>query len=231
MEQLFTSHGQVKPTRLGSRRRSHVHHERCLYPHVTPQTSYQRGCRCDRCGNPKNRQPRPTCTYPGCDTPRAKYQRKWCAEHATQLAVTGGAPPSGGGLYITECFNVWCSNPVRTRRITGDLSELRVYCAECQRQLPTGHTCRSHHVTAEQIEKWITTEKLACPGCHRSFTDDVRPAIDHDHQCCDSKYSQCGECVRGLLCTRCNVRLAYIEDAMRDGTLNDLISYLRDQSE
>lgn len=35
--------------------------------------------------------------------------------------------------------------------------------------------------------------------------------VDHDHACCPGKTS-CGECIRGLLCTRCNVGIAMFQD-------------------
>jgi hypothetical protein len=35
--------------------------------------------------------------------------------------------------------------------------------------------------------------------------------VDHDHACCDGKYS-CGACVRGFLCTSCNNGLGRFRD-------------------
>ena len=39
--------------------------------------------------------------------------------------------------------------------------------------------------------------------------------IDHDHRCCPGTgRKKCGRCVRGLLCNRCNSRLAALEDSV-----------------
>lgn len=47
--------------------------------------------------------------------------------------------------------------------------------------------------------------------------------IDHDHRCCEGSRS-CGECVRGLLCVRCNVALGMSDDS--PARLLALVSYL-----
>jgi hypothetical protein len=50
--------------------------------------------------------------------------------------------------------------------------------------------------------------------CHEPFGD-AFPQADHDHRCCEKQVKAtaktCGECIRGLLCFRCNTALGYIE--------------------
>lgn len=47
--------------------------------------------------------------------------------------------------------------------------------------------------------------------------------IDHDHSCCPGKES-CGKCVRGLLCSGCNLGLGHFKDNVV--YLNNAIQYL-----
>ena len=49
-------------------------------------------------------------------------------------------------------------------------------------------------------------------------------AVDHDHNCCPGKES-CGQCVRGLLCYRCNVLLGYAGDSPQ--VLSSAVQYLQ----
>ena len=38
---------------------------------------------------------------------------------------------------------------------------------------------------------------------------------DHDHECCYGNKS-CGKCLRGLLCSKCNIALGYLERTIKD---------------
>src|SRR5271165_5798167 len=48
--------------------------------------------------------------------------------------------------------------------------------------------------------------------------------IDHNHKCCAGKRS-CGKCIRGLLCSRCNVLLGFVE-IYRPGIFELMYSYI-----
>lgn len=51
--------------------------------------------------------------------------------------------------------------------------------------------------------------------------------IDHDHECCPGQYS-CGECVRGLLCQKCNTGLGMFSDDLKN--LQSAVVYLGGQN-
>jgi hypothetical protein len=82
-----------------------------------------------------------------------------------------------------------------------------------------------------------------CKACQRvpsgtSGIDGTGLVIDHDHRCCPSSSDRwgpngnreriCGKCIRGLLCTHCNVALGMVdEDPERLAALADYIHRTR----
>ena len=69
-------------------------------------------------------------------------------------------------------------------------------------------------ITEEQFNRLLEAQDYACAMCRQPFGD-AYPQIDHDHSCCPPDQTGharlCGECIRGLLCFRCNTALGYIE--------------------
>lgn len=76
------------------------------------------------------------------------------------------------------------------------------------------------------VEDWMAMYEQqggVCAICGEA-SESRRLAVDHDRRCCPGRNS-CGECVRALLCTRCNVGLGWYErnQEVVDGyTGNDL---------
>lgn len=62
----------------------------------------------------------------------------------------------------------------------------------------------------EEFEAMMVKQSGKCAICEIEFSATVQFVIDHDHSCCDGKIS-CGKCTRGLLCTRCNLYVGFIE--------------------
>ena len=62
---------------------------------------------------------------------------------------------------------------------------------------------KRYGLNREVFDEMLIVQNNKCAACSRSF-EEFLPVIDHDHSCCPGSRS-CGNCVRGLLCNRCNV--------------------------
>lgn len=87
----------------------------------------------------------------------------------------------------------------------------RYYASDKGKAASRGKTLRKFNLTAEQYDAMLQAQNGVCAICHQPEThkhrgrgEVVRLAIDHDHRCCPGTGS-CGNCVRGLLCDRCNL--------------------------
>ena len=86
------------------------------------------------------------------------------------------------------------------------------------------HVFRKYGLTPERYDEILQAQGGVCLGCGRNPSDSTREfAVDHDHSCCPGKES-CGECVRGILCGKCNSALGMVDDNIQ--TLTNLVSYL-----
>lgn len=70
-------------------------------------------------------------------------------------------------------------------------------------------------ITVEQYEALRIFQSHKCASCGRPESDFKRALhVDHDHECCPYRKHRtlkaCGLCVRGLLCTGCNIKNALV---------------------
>ncbi|MFI5607768.1 endonuclease domain-containing protein [Amycolatopsis sp. NPDC051903] len=79
-------------------------------------------------------------------------------------------------------------------------------------------------LTDEAYTALMRRQGFSCGICGGVFERGQKlPAVDHDHACC-SHQGSCGLCVRGLLCTRCNIGLGYFRDNVQ--SLEAAVRYL-----
>lgn len=66
--------------------------------------------------------------------------------------------------------------------------------------------CVKKRITVSNYMTMLFNQSGCCP-CGKELETSH---IDHDHKCCPGRIS-CGKCVRGLLCSRCNLLLGMVE--------------------
>jgi hypothetical protein len=82
-------------------------------------------------------------------------------------------------------------------------------------------------MTELDYEKLLASQNSVCKVCktNNPGSNYTKFAIDHDHSCCPGLANSCGQCVRGLLCSRCNMVLGMVSDDTY--LLDELIDYLQ----
>lgn len=96
---------------------------------------------------------------------------------------------------------------------------------DCRRMLSwIGMLKNMYSITPERYYRMLLSQGGVCAICKLEPERGRRLCVDHDHACCPDKKS-CGECVRGLLCVRCNWTLGRVEEVAGGGAAFD--AYLR----
>jgi hypothetical protein len=90
-------------------------------------------------------------------------------------------------------------------------------------EIPRVRTLRKYGLTPEVYAQLFEEQGGACAICGREPVN-FRLAVDHDHECCPDRKTCCAHCVRGLMCSNCNLALGLFGDSV--GRLRAAISYL-----
>lgn len=82
------------------------------------------------------------------------------------------------------------------------------------------HLKHAYGITPERFDEMLAAQGGRCAVCPE--TEDF--TVDHDHSCCPGNRS-CGNCIRGILCRKCNMALGLLNDDPE--RLRSLANYLR----
>ena len=91
-------------------------------------------------------------------------------------------------------------------------SETRAQWARDNRPQHQAHSLRwKFGISTERLVEMQQNQNNQCAMCGRQFTGRFTSKIDHDHRCC-GKHRACANCVRALLCNKCNTFLGSYEN-------------------
>ncbi len=134
---------------------------------------------------------------------RKERSRKWRAEN-----------PEASRLSNAKSLKKIMADPVKRERYlaAGKISRRKALC-------------RNHGWDAELYDATFRLQNGVCAICKRPETrvGQTFLSIDHDHRCCPGPFS-CGDCIRGLLCDRCNRGIGFFRETA--ATLRSAADYI-----
>lgn len=176
---------------------------------------------------------------------------RYCATCKKQMRPNGAKSDGSTVKHASNGICINCKDTVKRAQAGAKTRVALVHdengqvCKYCDRHLPfekfptanhnpTGrrskcYWCQSiwdaYRLTFQQFSVMLQGQGGLCGGCSKppasgSFV------VDHDHSCCPGEKT-CGRCVRGLLCSKCNLALGHVSDSVE--RLEGLISYLKER--
>ena len=89
---------------------------------------------------------------------------------------------------------------------------------------------RRYNMTPAQYDDLLAAQGGGCAICKTKVSGGIgRFHIDHDHACCPEKMRSCGKCIRGLLCSYCNMHLAVSDPERLRAALKYVENFRRSQ--
>jgi hypothetical protein len=173
------------------------------------------------------------CSYEPCRRTVVAYDH--CRTHSDRKKRYGD--PGMTGRHATNCDCYEClDRPPGTKRCPccaefkllsafhHSRDDYQGFCIQCR---SLTYVRYRYGLSTSSYLALLKSQNNACAIC---FTVDPggphnRWYVDHDHTCCPGGKT-CGNCVRGLLCFKCNVLLGMAQDDIN--VLRSAIRYLKD---
>ncbi len=158
-----------------------------------------------------------TCSRCGQDKPLTDFYRRSDRDRER-------FPDDDPRAYRGACKE--CFSPASTPERRAKAAEYQRRYREKNPETLWAKHLRNYGVTPEWYAETLASQGGGCAICNTpECSTGRRFAIDHDHRCCPDPATSCGKCVRGLLCSSCNVGIGKLgDDATR---LQAAAAYLR----
>lgn len=138
---------------------------------------------------------------------RPCYSRRWDRRVGPKPCLECGKPSPMEPFRMAICSE-------DCRRARRKVSSQRYRAKEPQKRAILNRTgkLRSYSLTPERYEAMFQRQGGRCAICDQpERKPNTALTVDHDHACCPTKQS-CGKCIRGLLCSRCNIAIGLLGD-------------------
>lgn len=155
------------------------------------------------------------CSFGGCTRPRSSLGL--CASHYAQhrkgkplTPLNDRVNPRGrdanGNKRCATC-KAW-KPTAEFRAATRTADGLDSRCIGCSHDLSIR---KLYGIDAAQYAALLEEQGGGCAICGGTNESGRAMAVDHDHACCPGDRA-CGRCVRGLLCSNCNMAIGLFRD-------------------
>ncbi len=156
------------------------------------------------------------CSFSGCE--RSHSAKGLCSSHYSQSRRGRRLTPidddyvftlerdADGNKRCTSCKRWLPEGDFGIENRAAD--SLTTQCATCRRSRAVR---KRYGISAARYAELLARQDGVCAICGGVNKDGYALSVDHDHSCCPGERS-CGECVRGLLCTNCNLGIGYLKE-------------------
>lgn len=182
------------------------------------------------------------CTFEGCSNDHAA--KGLCVRHYNQSRHSKGLRPLGpeqipvvardkdGNKRCSRCATWKPESAFASSK--GKADGLQSQCRECKAEQYRQNAGavrdkmreQRFGINREAFDELFTSQGNRCAICRSDDPGTNFWAVDHDHACCPGSDKTCGECIRGILCVRCNHALGHARDSVE--ILSSMITYLGD---
>lgn len=162
---------------------------------------------------------------PGHRRPRSPEGMYWCGTCKQHFPLEQfnrlRSSPSGVGGPCRACREVKYRSAEavarRKRYYAENRDSRRTHKEDWYRSHPEAwrrHRLARFGITPEEFDARFDAQDQRCAICHADrpqFSPGGGWHLDHDHSCCPGKKA-CGQCIRGILCSRCNRAIGMFND-------------------